>query len=93
MAKNRKHKLDKFYTKPSVVDLCLSLIDFDDFDVIIEPSAGNGSFSIKIDKCIALDIEPEHNTIIKQDYLKYNPPFGNQSSLILVIPHLVINHH
>jgi hypothetical protein len=64
------------------------------YDIIIEPSAGRGSFSNKLN-CIAFDINPEHSSIIKQDYLLWNiniditknilvignPPFGNQSSL------------
>lgn len=97
MAKHRKHILDKFYTKPEIVDICLSNVDLSEFDTIIEPSAGAGSFSDKIPNCIALDIHPENDDIIKQDYLKFNPlmynihgkvlvignpPFGNQSSLI-----------
>lgn len=56
---------------------------------VIEPSAGNGSFSEQIPSlCWAYDIEPEHPNIIKQDYLTLdviylwgrliigNPPFG-----------------
>ena len=97
MAKNRKHYLDKFYTKPKIVDMCLSAIDLSEFNTIIEPSAGNGAFSNKIDNCIALDIQPDNDNIIKQDYLNFNPlmykicgkvlvignpPFGNGSSLV-----------
>ena len=44
----RKEGLDKFYTIPSIVDKCINDIqskyDFNNFDLIIEPSAGNGSF-------------------------------------------------
>lgn len=87
---------DKFYTSPDVVDLCLSLINVNAFETIIEPSAGNGSFSNRLpeDKTIALDISPEHSSIIEADYLSYqqehnedtlvigNPPFGVRGSLI-----------
>ena len=48
MAKNRKHKLDKFYTKDNIVNYCLSTINLNDYKTIIEPSAGNGAFSKKI---------------------------------------------
>lgn len=83
---------DKFYTKEDVVDLCLKEIDLSIYDTIIEPSAGNGSFSKKLD-CIAYDIEPEDSSIIKQDFLQLkeisgnnklfigNPPFGSRSCL------------
>lgn len=96
MAKNVKNDLDKFYTKSSVVDFCVKFIDFSKFNTIIEPSAGNGSFSLKIENCIAYDIEPEHESIIKADFLKLdidfienptlvigNPPFGRQASLAI----------
>jgi len=94
MAKRRKSNLDKFYTKPEIVDFCLSKINIKEFDTIIEPSAGDGSFSLKIPNCISFDIQPEHPSIIKQDYLSFNPvglkgkilvignpPFGNNSSI------------
>jgi hypothetical protein len=70
--------IDKFYTKDIVVQLCIQniqqyiTIDYD-IDVIIEPSAGNGSFIDSVSKlcsnCLFYDIQPEHTSIIKQDYL------------------------
>ena len=60
---------------------------------IIEPSAGNGVFSKKINNCIAYDIEPEDNSIIQQNFLYLdipykqgrlfigNPPFGKGNYL------------
>ena len=85
--------IDKFYTKPEVAKECINLIpDIDTYDLIIEPSAGSGSFSKQLN-CIAYDIEPEDETIIEQDWLKTekvetktllvvgNPPFGSRSSL------------
>lgn len=94
-----KYGLDKFYTKTSVVLNCLSDLDLTEFDVIIEPSAGNGSFhnETKHKNKLAFDIEPEGNNITKADYLKLdtsefigkkvlvygNPPFGRNSSLAL----------
>ena len=75
---------------------CLSKIDLKAYDLIIEPSAGSGSFSNLIN-CIAFDIEPKNDKIIKQNYLELetseyadkkvlvigNPPFGRQSSLAI----------
>ena len=63
----------------------------------IEPSAGDGAFLKVLPKnTIALDIEPRHNSIVKQDYLlwqpadktkKYivfgNPPFGLRGHMAL----------
>lgn len=72
--------LDKFYTIPSIAEKCLESIGFlykwSDWGLVIEPSAGNGSFFTRIptDKKIGIDILPEHNDIIKQEFLTYNPP-------------------
>lgn len=89
-----KVHLDKFYTKKEVAQKCLDLIpDFATYDTIIEPSAGNGVFSNNVTNCIAYDIEPEDENIIKQDFLLIhkiegekklflgNPPFGERSIL------------
>ena len=80
---------DKYYTPP---ELAKELIDktfkiVGNVTDIIEPSAGDGSFSKQLD-CVAYDIEPEDDSIIKQDFLELkipykegrliigNPPFG-----------------
>lgn len=85
--------IDKFYTDPLIAKECIDLIpNIESYQLIIEPSAGNGSFSRQLN-CLAYDIEPEDNNIIQQDWLKVkpfkethilvigNPPFGNRSSL------------
>lgn len=103
-----RNVIDKYYTNDNAVNLCLSLIKENiaidkDKDLIIEPSAGNGSFINGI-KCIVnnhlfIDLHPDKNEIIKQDYLLFNvlpikdkykrihvvgnPPFGRQSSLAI----------
>ena len=87
--------LDKFYTPQETATKCINLFwdTFSEVSEIIEPSAGNGSFSLQIPNCIAYDIEPEHESIIKQDFLKLdllykkgraiigNPPFGDRNNL------------
>lgn len=98
MARNKKHINDKFYTKFEVVDNLLSVLNLEQYDVIIEPSAGSGAFSDKLRdrNLISLDIDPESNYIIKQDWLTFefknkfskilvvgNPPFGNQGGMAL----------
>ena len=93
MSKNIE--LDKFYTPKESAKKCIDLFwdTFCDVAEIIEPSAGGGSFSLQIPKCIAYDLEPEHESIIKQDFLKLklpykqgrafigNPPFGYANNL------------
>jgi predicted RNA methylase len=65
-----KDSFDRFYTKPSVVDDLLKIISIKDYDVVVEPSAGTGSWSSRIEDCIAIDIAPEHPDIMKGDFLK-----------------------
>ena len=88
---------DKYYTPSDLARKltvkALKLIHPKNITEIVEPSAGNGSFSKHIKNCIAYDIEPEAEGIIKQDYLKLklpykkgrlvigNPPFGSGNTL------------
>ena len=75
----REQKLDKFYTIPSISELCINKVNekykLTNFDLIIEPSAGNGSFLLQlpIENCIGFDISPENDKIIKQDFFEFNP--------------------
>lgn len=67
----QKHKLDKFYTKPAIAEYCLSLLDVDSYERVIEPSAGSGSFSNLIPGVIAFDLDPEAAGIVSQDWFLY----------------------
>ena len=97
----KRNVIDKFYTKPEVVVKCLKefkKVKIDNsVDLVIEPSAGNGSFTSQLVEynSMSYDIKPEGKGIIEQDFLKLNitdgfniplhfignPPFGRQSSL------------
>ena len=99
--RKKKNELDKFYTKPhvskSLVEKLFGLYNLEDFDVILEPSVGSGSFFFHLpeDKREGADIEPavEDSKISQIDFFdwepqtdkKYivvgNPPFGRISSL------------
>ena len=96
---NAKINKDKYYTPVDLAKYCIDktfeIIGKENITEIIEPSAGNGSFSNQIENCIAYDIEPEHEGIIEQDFLKIdlgykkgrlfigNPPFGFRNNLAL----------
>lgn len=95
-SRGKKNKNDKFYTNPKISKKCIEELDLSEFDLIIEPSAGSGSFSNQIKDCLAFDIEPEDESVKKQDWFKINfdsfktshkilvignPPFGEQNSL------------
>lgn len=90
----RKDTLDRFYTKLDVVQLCLKELDLSQYEMIIEPSAGDGAFSLNIPNCLSYDISPAHDQITQADWFKLdktqfshnslvigNPPFGEQNSL------------
>jgi hypothetical protein len=72
-----RNVIDKYYTKPEIVHFCIEKIkdhiDISHKDIIIEPSAGNGSFIDPLlelsNECRFYDIEPENDRIIMQDYL------------------------
>ena len=81
-----KINLDKYYTDIEIAKSCIrktyDIIGLDNITEIIEPSAGNGSFSNLINGysnyfkgCISYDIEPEQKNIIKQDFLKLHLPY------------------
>lgn len=77
----QRDTIDKYYTKPSVVDLCINYIKENlaisfNHDLIIEPSAGNGAFIQGIKTLsknhIFYDLEPDSPLILKQDYLAFD---------------------
>lgn len=88
---------DKYYTPSELAQYCINktyeVIGKNNIYEVIEPSAGNGSFSSKIQSCIAYDVDPETHGIIQQDFLKLdipykkgrliigNPPYGARMNL------------
>jgi hypothetical protein len=98
-ATTRQEGLDKFYTVPSVAKDCLQTLgdqySWESWDLVLEPSAGNGSFFLQIptSKKLGIDLAPEHSQLQTQDFFTFvpsvsgrilvvgNPPFGKVSSL------------
>ena len=89
---------DQFYTNPTIAQKCWSIVmnkyNLSMFDIILEPSAGEGSFYnlLPLDKRIGIDIDPKCEGVLQADFLQYeipsgnilaigNPPFGKISSL------------
>ena len=97
-AQDNSRKLDQFYTDPAYAKQFLTiisdLVDLDQYDHLLEPSAGTGSFYNLLDskRRIGLDLEPKAKGIVKTDFFDWvpptgkivtigNPPFGKNSSL------------
>ena len=93
---SKQPKLDQFYTKPSIVEKVLSMIDCSRYELVLEPSAGAGDFLERLPKAtrVGVDLEPAHPEVTQQDFFDYvphldttsiltigNPPFGKNSSL------------
>ena len=76
----QRDTIDKFYTNLNIASQCIRWfsenINIENTDVIIEPSAGNGSFIDGLrnisNNCLFYDIEPEHPDVVKQDFLNYS---------------------
>ena len=74
ISKQNENGLDQFYTNKDIALKCYNklneIIDLNEFDIHLEPSAGSGSFYNIMDSTrkIGLDIEPKEKDIIKMIY-------------------------
>lgn len=88
----REEGLDKFYTIPTYskncIDKMFEIYDINTWDLIVEPSAGDGSFlnQIPTKNKIGIDISPEETNIIKQDFFDYTPPLDKTNILVIGNP-------
>jgi len=88
----RQEGLDKFYTIPiyskKCIDKVFGLYNKSNFDLIVEPSAGNGSFfhQLDCDNKIGIDISPENDDIISMDFFHYTPPTNMKNILVIGNP-------
>jgi hypothetical protein len=82
--KKRQNMKDQFYTKREVAETCVKRIietlpwTLETTTLWIEPSAGSGAFlnhaSQQKQQTIALDLDPQHPSIQKQDFLEFTLP-------------------
>jgi hypothetical protein len=100
MAKEKKQskELDQYYTGPELaqyfLDKVQELLPYADYDMVLEPSAGTGSFYNLLDtRRVGLDLDPKCTGVQKQNFYDYmapiphgkiltvgNPPFGKNAS-------------
>jgi hypothetical protein len=89
----REQGFDKFYTIPEYSKKCIDkvfeLYPISNFDLIVEPSAGSGSFynqlPTEVEK-VGIDILPESSGIIQQDFFEYLPPSHKENILVIGNP-------
>jgi hypothetical protein len=91
---------EQFFTDRDLARRCIEftdgLVPLAGYAVIVEPSAGDGSFfdELPADRRIGLDIEPRHDDVAAADFLTWeppattgriltigNPPFGQRAAL------------
>lgn len=98
MAKNKSKELDQYYTGPDLaryfLDKVQELLPYSDYDTVLEPGAGTGSFYNLLDsRRVGLDLDPKCAGVVKQNFYDYvapvphgsiltigNPPFGKNAS-------------
>jgi hypothetical protein len=65
--------LDQFYTNPVIAKTCIDLVNIlipeSKRQFFLEPSAGTGSFSMQLDRCVSVDLDPKIPNVIHSDFL------------------------
>lgn len=99
----KRHVTDEaYFTPPSLAADSLGVVTahfpLADFDLIVEPSAGDGVFLdlLPADRRIGIDITPRRSDLVQQDFLRWfpsdptkrilvigNPPFGQRAALAI----------
>lgn len=89
--RSKRVALEQYYTKTAVAKSCLErlqeFITFEDYDVILEPSAGQGVFFqlLPTNKRVGFDIDPKYPGIEKIDFLNDYRFFLTTTKHILTI--------
>ena len=71
---------DKFYTNPEIAERFVSIVNryspLKEFDLVVEPAAGCGYILQHLpSNAIGMDIEPEGDNILQQDFFTYESPY------------------
>jgi predicted RNA methylase len=83
-SKSTAEELDQYYTNPVYAEQFLKQIgeklDLNSADILLEPSAGAGSFYGQMDltKSIGLDLDPQYPGVIQTDFFDWIPPTGKK---------------
>ena len=89
----KRETSDAFYTNENIAKKCVeelsNIVNFKEYDIILEPSAGSGIFSdmfLEYDdlNIVSYDINPKQEYIKKQDFLKLKTDFLKKKSVLTV---------
>jgi len=69
-----KSKLDKFYTKVDTAKYLIDKINFEKYELVVDPCCGDGAFYSNIGhhNKIGIDILPNIDGVIKEDFLNWS---------------------
>ena len=93
---------EQYFTDPALAERCVgfaaSLLAFEEFEMFVEPSAGEGAFLrlLPEERRVGIDLEPRDADIARADFLQWepptltgpiltigNPPFGQRAALAM----------
>lgn len=82
-----KSLLDKFYTKEDVAINCISKVNINDYELVIDPCCGDGAFynNINHSNKIGIDLDPNMEGVIRHDFLTWSLNENIDRSKVLVI--------
>lgn len=91
---------DQYYTAMDCVRYCfekmVSVLSIEVSEyTFIEPSAGDGRFLsvLPSSQTIALDIEPKHSSVVRQDFLSWTPPDDTRKIIVIGNPPFGLRGH
>jgi hypothetical protein len=79
---------EQYFTDPDLAERCVrfaqELVNFSEFSLFVEPSAGDGSFfRLLPPECrVGIDIHPRDEMVVEADFLSWTPP---RSDKIIII--------
>lgn len=93
---------EAYFTSPVLARTSIALVHehfpLDTFELIVEPSAGDGAFldALPVDRRVGIDINPRRSDLVERDFLRWfpddptqrilvigNPPFGQRAALAI----------
>lgn len=76
---------DRFYTPESTVSQLIGLVDMDDYENIIEPSAGDGAILHRLpNRAVGYDLEPHSSDIQPMNWLEPTDAEGNHDDAMYI---------